>query len=121
MFFLKKSCHLMFPYPACVRLLNANQICHRVQCHIVKVSKSCQKAVNSCQKVAKSCKMLTKTCQKVVKKVAKKSETGRRRRRRRRRRRIAAPRPGTTLSHLVKTETSCLQIMHEIGRRIRHV
>jgi hypothetical protein len=30
------------------------------------------------------------------------SETGRRRRRRRRRRRFVAPRPGTTLSHLVK-------------------
>jgi hypothetical protein len=39
-------------------------------------------------------------------KVSKNSETGRRRRRRkrrrRRRRRLVAPRPGTTLSHLVK-------------------
>jgi hypothetical protein len=31
------------------------------------------------------------------------SETGRRRRSRRRRRRFVVPRPGTTLSHLVKT------------------
>jgi hypothetical protein len=63
---------------------------------------------------------LSKNCQKLVKKVVKKavkkivknsetSEMGRRRRRRRRirrrrRRRFAVPRPGTTLSHLVKTK-----------------
>jgi hypothetical protein len=70
-----------------------------------------------CIKVAKK---LAKSWQKVVKKLSKKlskngkienwvkkdqnSETGRRRRRRRRRRRsrFVAPRPGATLSHLVK-------------------
>jgi hypothetical protein len=41
---------------------------------------------------------LAKSCLKV----SKSSETGRRRRRRRRRRRFVAPRPGTTLSHLLK-------------------
>jgi hypothetical protein len=59
-------------------------------------------------------KKLQKSCQKIVKKIVKKlsnlskslvkkdqnSETGRRRRRRMR---FVAPRPGTTLSHLVKT------------------
>jgi hypothetical protein len=51
------------------------------------LSKSCQKVV----------KKLSKSCQKV----SKNSETGRRRRTRRRRR-FVVPRPGTTLSHLVK-------------------
>jgi hypothetical protein len=67
-------------------------------------------------KVAKKLpKVAKKSCQKVVKKVVKKMaklkkckntkilKRGRRRRRRRRRRRFVAPRPGTTLSHLVKT------------------
>jgi hypothetical protein len=43
---------------------------------------------------------MSKSSQKVV--LKNKSETGRRRRRRRRRRRFVVPRPGTTLSHLVK-------------------
>jgi hypothetical protein len=84
-----------------------------------KVVKSCQKVVKNCQKVviklSKSCQKAVKSCQKVVKKlskllsklVIKNSETGRRRKRRRRRRRrrriFVAPRPGTTLSHLVKS------------------
>jgi hypothetical protein len=61
----------------------------------------------SCQKVAKK---LSKNVKKIVKKLSnlskslvkkdQNSETGRRRRRRRR---FVAPRPGTTLSHLVKT------------------
>jgi hypothetical protein len=38
----------------------------------------------------------------------KNSEMGRRRRRRRRRRRFVVPRPGTTLSHLVKTNKNKL-------------
>jgi plasmid stabilization system protein ParE len=71
-----------------------------------KLSKICifffflivRKLSESCQKVVKK---LSKSCQKV----SKNSETGRRRRRRigSRRRRFVAPRPGTTLSHLVKT------------------
>jgi hypothetical protein len=63
-------------------------------CHIVvkKLSKSCQK---SCQKNGKIENWVYND---------QNSETGRRRRRsrRRRRRRFVAPRPGTTLSHLVK-------------------
>jgi hypothetical protein len=73
-YFFKKSCHLS-KY-VCVRLLNVNQICHTVQCHIVKVSKSCQKAVNSCQKVAKGLqnvdKKLSKKFSKKLPKVFKK-------------------------------------------------
>jgi hypothetical protein len=58
-----------------------------------------KKMSNNCQKVVKK---LSKRCQKVFKKLTKscqknKSETGRRRRR------FVAPRPGTTLSHLVKS------------------
>jgi predicted RNase H-like nuclease (RuvC/YqgF family) len=92
--------------------------------------KSCRKVVKNNQKVAKSCpessqkvvKKLSKSCkklQKIAKKLSKKlskmnkklSEQlskilkrvrWRRRRRRRRRRIFVAPRPGTTLSHLVK-------------------
>jgi hypothetical protein len=64
------------------------------KCHQkVKLSNSYHK------KLSKSCHFFFLSCQKV----GKSSETGRRRRRRkRRRRRFVAPRPGTTLSHLVK-------------------
>jgi hypothetical protein len=62
------------------------------------LSKSCQKVVK------KLSQKLSKSCLKVVNKVSKNYETGRRRRRRRRRRRFVAPRPGTTLSHLVKID-----------------
>jgi ABC-type uncharacterized transport system permease subunit len=73
----------MCPYFARVHLLNVHQICHKVQYHIVNVSKRCQKVVNSCQKV---CKMLTKKLsknrkifqkvpQKIVKKVVKNLST----------------------------------------------
>jgi hypothetical protein len=83
---------------------------------VTKLSKNCQKVdkklTKSCQKVdkklSKSCqkvvKKLSKSWQKVVKKIEFFSETGRRRRRRRRR--FVAPRPGTTLSHLVKITRS---------------
>jgi hypothetical protein len=64
------------------------------------LSKSCQKGQKVVKKVAKKdVKKLSKSSQKV----STNSQTGRRRRRRRRRRRFVAPRPGTTLSHLVKT------------------
>jgi hypothetical protein len=61
-------------------------------------------------------KVEKKSCKK-VEKVYKdqNSETGRRRRRRRRRRRFVAPRPGTTLSHLVKTNNTvedCSTLWH---------
>jgi hypothetical protein len=59
-----------------------------------KERKIIEKFSTNCQKVSKK---LAKSCQKV----SKNSETGRRRRRRRR---FVAPRPGTTLSHLVKTK-----------------
>jgi hypothetical protein len=62
--------------------------------------KKSKKLSNSSKKVVKK---LSKSCQKVVKKFVtpgnKNSETGRRRRRRR----FVVPRPGATLSHLVKT------------------
>jgi hypothetical protein len=61
------------------------------------------------KKLSKSClivdKKLAKSRQKVVKKLVKILKQVRRRRRRRgRRRRFVAPRPGTTLSHLVKSK-----------------
>jgi hypothetical protein len=65
-----------------------------------KVAKSCQKL----PKAAKSCKKVAKVDKKLSK-IGKNSETGRRRRRRRRR--FVAPRPGTTLSHLVKKVDMC--------------
>jgi hypothetical protein len=73
------------------------------------MSKSCQKVViKKAIFFKKVVKKLLKSCQKVVKKlskgcqkVSKNSEMGRRRRRRRRR--FVAPRPGTTLSLLVKS------------------
>jgi hypothetical protein len=42
------------------------------------------------------------------------SETGRRRRRRRRRRRFVAPRPGTTLSHLVKMQQTIVRTIRKL-------
>jgi hypothetical protein len=86
-----------------------------------KLSKSCQNLSKNCHKVVKK---LSKSCQKVGKKLAKSwqkvsklkicqspdkvttaeiSETVRGRRRRGRGRRFVAPRPGATLSHLVKS------------------
>jgi hypothetical protein len=107
----------MCPYRAFVFFLNVHEICHTVHCHIVKVSKNWQKIVNSCQQLSKFAKILqkvdpklSKSWQKIVlkvakscKKIVKNSETGRRRRRRKRRR-FVAPRPGTTLSHLVNSQ-----------------
>jgi hypothetical protein len=62
-----------------------------------------KKVAKSLQKVdQKLSKKLSKSCQKSCQKVVENSETGRRRRRRRRR--FVAPRPGTILSHLVKTQ-----------------
>jgi hypothetical protein len=76
------------------------------------LSKSCQQVVN---KLSKSCYKVVKICQNFFKNLVKlkcsgkflkagNSETVRRRRRRRRtrRRRFVVPRPGATLSHLVK-------------------
>jgi hypothetical protein len=54
----------------------------------------------SCQKVLKGLKKVVKKVGKKLAKSDKNSETGRRRKRRRKR--FVAPRPGTTLSHLVK-------------------
>jgi hypothetical protein len=72
------------------------------------LSKSCQLVVNKIQIVGKKfLKQLLKSCQKVVKKLLKilkrvvgEEEEGERRKRRRR---FVAARPGTTLSHMVKT------------------
>jgi hypothetical protein len=58
--------------------------------------------VRQCHKICqKKVKIWSKSCQKVVNN-NETSETGRRKRRRRRR--FAVPKPGTTLSHLVKID-----------------
>jgi hypothetical protein len=71
------------------------------------LSKSFQKVLKSYQKLSK----VVKSCQKV----SKNSETGRRRRKRRRRRRCVVPRPGTTLSQLVKIAKEDIYRWTEIG------
>jgi hypothetical protein len=83
-----------------------------------KAAKNCQKATKSCKKVSKSCQKVAKKWQKVVKKVVKNSVKGRRRRRRRRKRRrriFVVPRPGTTLSHLVKIGATLKRIVNGYG------
>jgi hypothetical protein len=87
-----------------------------------KIKKIKKKLKNCChqvvKKLLKSCqKKLAKTCHKVCKN----SDTGRRRRKRRRRRRICvAPRPGTTLSQLVKIPID-VQVEAKVRTNVRGV